>query len=312
MTKQIITTAIIGMGLLSLGACNSNTFKKTKHGLEYRIVKDEDGKTAKVGDVVDLYLVDMVSDSEMFNTRKEKGKPIQVQIVAPSGNYGDIMEGLVLMSKGDSAVFRYSLDSIRKKIPNFPTWIKAGAKEEYRIKLVAIKSMEQAKAEQQAEMMEQQKKMQESNAKQAGIDDQILQQYFTKNNLKPTKTASGLYYTIEKPGSGANPVAGQEVTMNYTGKTLDGKPFDSNVDPQFKHVEPFKFFIGRGMVIPGWDEGVALLKKGAKGKLYIPSPLAYGQQGPPQIGANAILMFDVEVVNIADAPQSNQQQPANR
>ncbi len=97
--------------------------------------------------------------------------------------------------------------------------------------------------------------------------------------------------------------------MKYTGKTLDGTPFDSNVDPKFGHVEPFKFVIGTGQVIPGWDEGVALLNKGAKGKLYIPSPLAYGPQGPPAIGANAVLVFDVEVVNIAAAPAQNAQQP---
>jgi FKBP-type peptidyl-prolyl cis-trans isomerase FkpA len=126
-----------------------------------------------------------------------------------------------------------------------------------------------------------------------------LQEYFAKNNLQPQKTTSGLYYIIEKTGSGPKPTQGQVVTVNYTGKTLDGNTFDSNVDPQFKHVAPFEFQAGSGQVIPGWDEGIMLLNKGSKAKFFIPSTLAYGPQSPgPGIEPNSILMFDVEVTNI--------------
>src|SRR5690606_5379895 len=123
---------------------------------------------------------------------------------------------------------------------------------------------------------------------QVGIDDKKLQEYFAQNNINAQKTESGLYYVIEKEGSGPTASAGQDVTVNYTGKTMDGKTFDSNVDPQFQHVEPFTFKLGQGQVIRGWDEGVALLKKGSKAKLYIPSPLAYGTQDrSPSIPPNS-------------------------
>lgn len=130
-------------------------------------------------------------------------------------------------------------------------------------------------------------------------DTKLLQEYLTKNNIKATKTASGLYYKIDRQGTGDNPKVGQKVSVNYTGMLLNGEKFDSNVDPQFQHVQPFEFNLGTGAVIKGWDEGIALLKKGGKGTLYIPANLAYGENSPsPKIPANSVLMFEVELINI--------------
>jgi FKBP-type peptidyl-prolyl cis-trans isomerase len=173
------------------------------------------------------------------------------------------------------------------------------------MKVVAVESMQEYQKDMQQKQAEMMKKMDEQKAQQAPVDDKILQDYFAKNNIKPMKTADGLYYVIEKEGKGEKAKAGEMVTMNYTGKTLDGKTFDSNTDPAFKHTEPFKFPLGQGRVIPGWDEGVQLLNKGSKATLYIPSPLAYGPQGSrPNIEPNTILMFDVEVVDIEAAPKN--------
>jgi FKBP-type peptidyl-prolyl cis-trans isomerase len=121
----------------------------------------------------------------------------------------------------------------------------------------------------------------------------------------PTKTASGLYYTIKEEGSGELPKTGDTIVMNYTGTLLDGTKFDSNEDTAFHHVSPFQFSLGKGQVIKGWDEGVALLKTGAKATLYIPSPMAYGSQArpggganPKGIPANSILLFDVQLISM--------------
>jgi len=103
---------------------------------------------------------------------------------------------------------------------------------------------------------------------------------------------------ISKPGTGPNAAAGQKVTVNYTGINMAGETFDSNVDPKFNHVEPFNFDLGNHSVIAGWDEGVALLNKGSKATLYIPSGLAYGPMARgPQIPANSILIFDIELLD---------------
>ena len=99
-------------------------------------------------------------------------------------------------------------------------------------------------------------------------------------------------------GDGAK--VGDTVTVNYTGKLADGTVFDSNVDPKFKHVEPFSFTLGAGNVIAGWDKGVVGMKVGDKKTLVIPPEDAYGADGrPPVIPPNATLTFDVEVTNIA-------------
>ncbi|HEY6171742.1 MAG TPA: FKBP-type peptidyl-prolyl cis-trans isomerase [Candidatus Kapabacteria bacterium] len=110
-------------------------------------------------------------------------------------------------------------------------------------------------------------------------------------------TASGLQYIDIVAGTGASPVSGKKVSMNYTGTLTDGTAFDSNVDPKFGHVSPFEFNIGTGQVIKGWDEGIMSMKEGGKRQLIIPGSLAYGQQGyPGLIPPNATLVFDVELV----------------
>ncbi len=110
-------------------------------------------------------------------------------------------------------------------------------------------------------------------------------------------TASGLQYIDIVAGTGASPVSGKKVSMNYTGTLTDGTAFDSNVDPKFGHVSPFEFNIGTGQVIKGWDEGILSMKEGGKRQLIIPGKLAYGERGyPGLIPPNATLVFDVELV----------------
>ena len=107
-------------------------------------------------------------------------------------------------------------------------------------------------------------------------------------------TASGLQYEVLTPGTGAtSPSATANVTVHYKGTTLDGKEFDSS----YSRGEPATFPLNR--VIPGWTEGVQLMKEGAKYRFFIPSELAYGEQGAGRdIGPNATLIFDVELIKI--------------
>lgn len=108
------------------------------------------------------------------------------------------------------------------------------------------------------------------------------------------RTESGLFYKIEAEGAGDKPEKGQTVSVHYKGSLLDGTVFDSS----FKRNQPIDFALGVGQVIPGWDEGIALLNKGAKATLIIPSDLAYGASGAGGvIPPNATLKFEVELVN---------------
>ena len=106
-------------------------------------------------------------------------------------------------------------------------------------------------------------------------------------------TASGLQYEVLEEGEGAQPQPGDQVTVHYTGKLIDGTVFDSSVD----RGEPATF--GVTQVIPGWVEALQMMKAGAKWRLFIPSALAYGPQGAGGvIGPNQTLIFDVELIAV--------------
>lgn len=109
------------------------------------------------------------------------------------------------------------------------------------------------------------------------------------------ETESGLYYTILEEGNGKKPNRGQNVSVHYKGMLLDGTVFDSS----YQRGEPIDFSIGIGQVIPGWDEGIQLLKEGSKARFVIPSVLAYGSSGAGGvIPPDATLIFEVELVKL--------------
>ena len=112
-------------------------------------------------------------------------------------------------------------------------------------------------------------------------------------------TASGLQYIEEVAGTGREAEAGTKVSVHYTGMLDDGTVFDSSRN----RGEPIQFVLGRGQVIPGWDEGIDLMAVGGKARLIIPSELGYGAAGAGGvIPPNATLTFDVELMDVQDGP----------
>lgn len=106
-------------------------------------------------------------------------------------------------------------------------------------------------------------------------------------------TGTGLKYQDVVVGTGPQPKLGDDILVNYTGRFLDGKVFDSSIGRG-----PFELHLGRGEVIPGWDQGLATMHVGGKRKLIIPPSLAYGEAGQGPIPPNATLTFDVELLKI--------------
>ena len=314
MLKRILPLTVLGAAIIGNSACNGGGDFKKLHGVDYKIVKDEKGKTAKMGDIVEFNLIASVdtldpatkkmNSMEVANTYKQgRPAPQRVEEVKQPGQFQSLFP---LLSKGDSVLVNISCDTILATLTpdqkmRVPSWLKSGNKVSMRLSIVSVQSMEDYQKNAQARQEEMQRQMKEKAEKQMPIDDKTLQDYFAKNNIKAEKTASGLYYTVQKPGSGEQIKAGQMVTMMYTGKLLDGKEFDSNIDTAMSHHgDPLVFAVGAHQMIAGVDEGVALLKKGSKATLYLPSPLGYGENAPPNIGPNAILIFEVDIKDVKE------------
>ncbi|MDG2365237.1 MAG: FKBP-type peptidyl-prolyl cis-trans isomerase [Methylococcaceae bacterium] len=130
----------------------------------------------------------------------------------------------------------------------------------------------------------------------SGEANRIAGKTFLANNAKQegiNTTSSGLQYQILTEGAGERPVATDKITVHYQGSTLDGDIFDSS----YNRGHPLTISLAN--VIPGWTEGLQLMRTGAKYRLFIPSELAYGSQGAgADIEPDATLIFDVELIRI--------------
>jgi FKBP-type peptidyl-prolyl cis-trans isomerase FkpA len=264
---KIIVLAIVCIGFFT--KAQSQDFLE-KDGMKYKIYPaSKPGQKPEIGQTA---LVDLVfysdQDQPVFNSLDKK-EPIPIPISA-SQFKGDLMEGLQMLGVGDSGIFLIKSDSIIKMTRNANN-MKPGTYLRYIIKLHSIYD---AKAQQMA-------------------DEQIIKEYLKKNKIKGAKhTATGMYYVITEKGKGDLPKNGQTVTAHYTGKFLSGLVFDSDKGAGFS------FELGSHRVIAGWEEAFALLKKGTKATIYLPSTLAYGLSGGGPIPANAVLIFDVELVDV--------------
>ncbi len=132
----------------------------------------------------------------------------------------------------------------------------------------------------------------------AATDDAIIKKYIADNNITGAqKQASGLYYVpTATNATGVQATANKSVSVLYTGKLLNGTTFDATSQ---RGNAPFTFTLGTKQVIPGWDEGIALMRKGEKATLLIPSALGYGPRGSGNaIAPNTVLRFDVELTDV--------------
>ena len=294
---------VLGITILAT-ACDKYKTKVTDTGLKYQIFDHNDeARKAKLGDIMSFHLVlKNGADSVLRDTYKDK-TPVKLVLQAPPFK-GSFEEGLAMLATGDSAKFFINADTLfAKMMQPLPPMIKKGSEITFTVKVLSVLTSEEF-----------QKQQSEAGLKQKTVDEKVIQEYLTKNNLtaKAQHTASGLYYIDDVVGTGENPSQGDNVKVHYTGKLLDGKVFDSSKNAG----KPIDFQVGVGMVIPGWEEGLLMMKKGGKRTLIIPSGLAYGPDGQPgAIPGNSVLLFDVELVDFskgAAQPAGPQQAPPAR
>ena len=287
-TSLMVLALVTGIGIF-LASCQSSGdsrfpgYTVADDGLIYKFDYRSDSTVSPVvGDFVTVIMTYGKKDSVVFDSRT-----VPQDMIIPMAEplfKGDIYTGIEMMHIGDSASFIMPADSVFKKLfrmQQTPPEFANGQYMYFTVKLLNIQSQEEVEKAQQEKM---------ERMQSAEVD--LLNQFIAANYPDAKPTEDGLYIIVDKPGKGPKPTAGQKITAHYTGKFLDGTVFDSSVE----RGQPFEFVLGQGQVIPGWDKGFAMMNKGEKATLVIPSALAYGQ-GRQGIPPYSTLVFDVELID---------------
>lgn len=261
-------------------------FKKDKEsGIYYKFyVQNKDSVQAQTGDVVSMMYQLALKDSILVSFI-----PIE-ELVQESLYKGDVYDAIRMMHLGDSATFILDADTFFHYMGGENPF---DTKELYfTFKMTNL----MPKAEVDALMQAQEEQYKAYVEKYRVAEDSLMQKYIADNKIKVAPTATGLYFIPKKAGKGAQAAIGQKVAVHYVGTLLDGTEFDNSI----KRGEPIEFILGQGNVIPGWDEGIAMMKVGEKATLLIPSKLAYGENGNQVIPPYSPLVFDVELVKVGE------------
>lgn len=237
------------------------SLQKTASGLEYQILVPGYGRQPKMGDVVTVHYVGTLQDGKIFDSSRERGEPISFTL-----GKGQVIkgwdEGIALLKEATQARFIIPPDLAygERQVGNIPP----NSYLIFDVELVSVK-------------------------------EKVTPVSFNVSGLQKQTTPSGLTYYIVKQGSGTKAETGKNVSVHYSGYLEDGKMFDSSVE----RGQPFNFELGKGRVIKGWDEGIALLNIGSKARFIIPPDLAYGASGFSNIiPPDATLIFDVELLDV--------------
>lgn len=274
--------------LIAMSSCNTDKpakFETTESGIEYKIVETtEDSRVPEFTEILEMYADYYWQDSLLFSSTDY---PEAFKIGYRESTYpGSLDEAFGLLKEGDSAIFKIDAFNFYKNAAGGPApeFMTEGDKLEFRIRLKKIFTEEEVMAE-----------IAELNKVQEEQEMEMRNAYLADNKIVVEPTESGLYFVEELKGKGKQPKVGDTVVVHYTGTLLNGQVFDSSVDRD----QPFNFAIGEGRVIPGWDEGIALMKVGGKAQLVIPSHLGYGEMGAGgAIPPFATLVFDVELLEV--------------
>jgi FKBP-type peptidyl-prolyl cis-trans isomerase FkpA len=298
---------VSGAVMILFSSC-LHPFKKASEGLEYKVYSTGSQKLTN-GDYFELWFDIQYKDSKIDTTISSSAnfgtRVIKLDSTTIPPSYYKIFSS---MGNGDSAVVRLATDSIMKN-GQAPPFLKKGEYVMWHYKVVNVFATE-AQADSATNAQKEIAKEKDSvlRAKQLVIDTKTITDLLAKNNITAVKGQLGTFVVITQPGTGPLLDTSVEAEVNYTGKSFDGKPFDSNVDPTFGHVSPLGVKMWpteTGSVIAGWTDGLKLLSKGAKATLYIPSSLGYGARGAGgKIGPNENLIFDVEIVDVKTRAQA--------
>jgi len=268
---------------------------KTNEGLFYTIERDGNGIYPKSGDYVKVKYVGRLLNGKEFD-KSDPDDPFVFQV-----GYRQVIlgwdKGISLFSVGSKGTLYvpselgYGRTGAGKVIPPNTDLI---------FEIEVLEVMDIDAYDRYMEQLEERERIafEKHQQEQFVKDKRLINDYTANHKLKVTRTPSGLSYFLKKKGKGPNAAPGNTIIVNYEGYLLDDTIFDST----FKTNKPFKFQLGRGKTIDGWEEGLRYFKKGSEGYLLIPSKLAYGprsiEDDEINIPANSVLIFKIKVEDL--------------
>lgn len=298
MKKSII---VLALAVLTFSACQK--FQESEGGMLYKVVTDKGQEKIKEGDFVSFGAVIKTDGDSTLLSTYDSGQPSFMAVQTPMFA-GDIMSAFMKLGNGDSAIFKLNIDSMETHGMPRPEETK-GTHIVYEIKINHVIPKGELTDSVFHDQIE--KYIESEQEKVKGAESENIKKYIEKNKLDVKTTASDMSYVIEKEGKGPLARVGDTVVVNYTGRFLHGKAFDTSLEDIAKKenlfderrpYEPIRIPAGLGNVIPGWDEALTTFPEGTKALIILPSKLAYGEQGAMTIGPYTPLVFEIEVVDV--------------
>ncbi len=290
--KRALLSLLMAL-MVVLASCDSGAgFTELESGYSYKLVDDKEGKKAVRGDIMLINLKSVFGEDSLM-VERTVADGFFINPFAPT--LGEFKEVLDLCDEGDSIIVRMS-------------WNKYAAL----TRAVPVRGLDTSKTVMMqmriAEIENETTVIARVKEEQMALDKQAIEKYLADNNLEAVASADGIYQVVNEEGSGPRPERGQRASVSYVLRLLDGKLIDTNYEEVAREAgafdqrrvpyRPYTFTVGNDAVIDGWHLGIPLVRKGGKSKLLIPSHLGYGPRGKPGIPGNAVLVFDVEVVDI--------------
>jgi FKBP-type peptidyl-prolyl cis-trans isomerase FkpA len=262
-------------------------FSKSKHGIYFQLHKmGESDQKAKFGDYITSDITyKTINDSVFFKGRRK------LQLLQEGSYEGSVNECFQMLSEGESATFIISAKNFYLKTLEtaMPSFLKENDLMKVQLDIIEIQSESDYEKEKEAFL---------NWIEDFGdYEKVILQQFLNKEKLPVMPTASGMYHLKIKEGTGRRIAIGDTITVNYEGKFLNGKYFDSTV----RRNQPFQFVYGsEWQVVKGLEEAIGMMRKGEKSVFIIPSDLAFGNSGSSTgiIPPFTSLIFEVEILAV--------------
>ena len=275
--------------------CSGVGYKKTKTGMEYKIISDSKGRQLKTGDFVKFEYRITYNDSTIATSY---GFVPGYDMVDSTPRFHDFSEISHDMRVGDSVICFMLYDSLATRGMQMPPYFKKGTKQKMTLKVLQV-----VEGGREGAMADYQKEL--GNFKDRELAQ--IERYITDKKINAKKLDNAVFVEVTEQGTGPKADSGKYVGMKYTGSILEtGRYFDSNMDSTkqtMRHdMSPYYFVPKTQGAIVGILQGITAFNQGGKGRIFIPSILGYGPQGnPPAIGPNEKLVFEVEVVDVKDS-----------